>query len=497
MSHPSGLVDDPANGDSIVPQPPQSLPLRPRRGFVAQPVVLTGLAGGLALIALALASGAHLLLVLVLACALAAVTLVQARRARGEAGRLRAEVAQTHVEVADGALTLPYTSVLNALPDPVMVISAHEPDDLTGRRFVMVNRAGRRVLKIQREAGLLVTAIRDPDVLEVVDEALFGGLEGEAVYETGGVQERIFRAYARPLGASGDGARLALLVLHDETDIRRVERMRADFLANASHELRTPLASLSGFIETLRGHARGDEGARDRFLGIMHVQAERMSRLIDDLMSLSRIELNEHVRPLEDVDLVAALLDVVDALAPLARDKGVALEVETPPRGAVTITGDRDQVIQVAQNLVDNALKYSPAEGRIRIMLQSDLSAEACVAPRMEPAARMSLLTPDHGPERFAALSVIDSGPGMDREHLPRLTERFYRVEGQKSGEKLGTGLGLAIVKHIVNRHRGGLAVESRPGHGAVFTAYFPLARTSAEVGGAPDEAPDDVIKLS
>lgn len=497
MSHPSGLVDDPANGDSIVPQPPPSLPLRPRRGFVAQPVVLTGLAGGFALIGLALASGAHLLLVLVLAFALAAVTLVQARRARGEAGRLRAEVAQTHVEVADGALTLPYTSVLNALPDPVMVISAHEPDDLTGRRFVMVNRAGRRVLKIQREAGLLVTAIRDPDVLEVVDEALFGGLEGEAVYETGGVQERIFRAYARPLGASGDGGRLALLVLHDETDIRRVERMRADFLANASHELRTPLASLSGFIETLRGHARGDEGARDRFLGIMHVQAERMSRLIDDLMSLSRIELNEHVRPLEDVDLAAALLDVVDALAPLARDKGVALEVEAPPRGEVTVTGDRDQVIQVAQNLVDNALKYSPSGARIRILLESDLGAEACVAPRMEQAARLSLLTPDHGPERFAALSVIDEGPGMDREHLPRLTERFYRVEGQKSGEKLGTGLGLAIVKHILNRHRGGLAVESRPGHGAVFTAYFPLAHRRPAAGDAVGADLDDVIKLS
>jgi len=481
----------------MVPQPTQPLPMRPRRGFVAQPVVLTGLAGGLALLALAVASGAHLLLVVVLALILGTVTLSQARRARGEAGRLQAEVAQTHVEVAAGAVTLPYTSVLNALPDPVMVISAHEPDDLTGRRFVMVNRAGRRVLKIQREAGLLVTAIRDPDVLEVVDEALFGGLEGEAVYETGGVQERIFRVYARPLGASGDGGRLALLVLHDETDIRRVERMRADFLANASHELRTPLASLSGFIETLRGHARGDEGARDRFLGIMHVQAERMSRLIDDLMSLSRIELNEHVRPLEDVDLAAALLDVVDALAPLARDKGVALEVDAPPRGAVTITGDRDQVIQVAQNLVDNALKYSPAEGRIRILLQTDLSAEACVAPRMELAARMSLLTPDHGPERFAALSVIDSGPGIDREHLPRLTERFYRVEGQKSGEKLGTGLGLAIVKHIVNRHRGGLAVESRPGHGAVFTAYFPLARRAAEAERQLDMAPDDVIKLS
>ncbi|MDP1874873.1 cell wall metabolism sensor histidine kinase WalK [Phenylobacterium sp.] len=477
-----------------MPQPTSSLPLRPRPGFVARPVVVTGLAGLLALVAMALVTDAEVLAALVLAAPLTALTLFQARRARQEADRLRAELAQTHVEVAEGALSLPYTSVLNALPDPVMVISAHEPDDLTGRRFVMVNRAGRRVLKIQREAGLLVTAIRDPDVLEVVDEALFGGLEGEAVYEPGGMQERIFRVYARPLGAAGDGSRLALLVLHDETDIRRVERMRADFLANASHELRTPLASLSGFIETLRGHARGDELARDRFLGIMHVQAERMSRLIDDLMSLSRIELNEHVRPLQDVDLSAAVLDVIDALAPLARDKGVTLEAEAPPRGEVTITGDRDQVIQVAQNLVDNALKYSERGGRIRILLETGLAAEACVAPRMEPAARLSLLTPDHGPERYATLSVIDAGPGMQREHLPRLTERFYRVEGQKSGEKLGTGLGLAIVKHIMNRHRGGLSVESRPGAGTVFTAYFPLAET----GAAP--APDnfyDVAKLS
>lgn len=497
MTHPSGLVVDPANGDSILPQPAQPLPLRPRRGFVAGPVVVTGLVGGLGPLALALSADVGVLPAMVLALTLGAVTVIQARRARREADRLRAEVAQTHVEVAAGALTLPYTSVLNALPDPVMVISAHEPDDLTGRRFVMVNRAGRRVLKVQREAGLLVTAIRDPDVLEVVDEALFGGLEGEAVYEPGGVQERIFRVYARPLGSASDGARLALLVLHDETDIRRVERMRADFLANASHELRTPLASLAGFIETLRGHARGDEGARDRFLGIMHVQAERMSRLIDDLMSLSRIELNEHVRPLEDVDLAAALLDVVDALAPLARDKGVALEVEAPARGLVTITGDRDQVIQVAQNLVDNALKYSAQGGRIRILLNSDLSAEACVASRLPQAARMSLLTPDHGPERFAALCVVDAGPGMEREHLPRLTERFYRVEGQKSGEKLGTGLGLAIVKHIMNRHRGGLAVESRPGHGTAFTAYFPLARGNSEPEGVSADNLHDVTKVS
>lgn len=468
--------------------PPQ-LPLRPRRGFAAGPALTTGAVGVTALALLGLTADVNVLVLALLAAVVAGVAAVQAVRARAEAARLQAEVAVTHAAVAAGEPSLPYTAVINALPDPVLVVTAQEPDDLTGRRIVMINHAARDVLKIQREPGLLVTAIRDPDVLEAVDEALFGGLKGEAVYETGGTQERIFRVYARPLGQGADGGRLALLVLHDETDIRRVERMRADFLANASHELRTPLASLAGFIETLRGHARTDEGARDKFLGIMQIQAERMSRLIDDLMSLSRIELNEHVLPQEEVDLVAAVNDVIDAVAPLARDKGVRLEVNLPPRGSALSVGDRDQMVQVAQNLVDNALKYSPSGGAVEVRVAVGLTAEAAAAARHTGTARLSLLTPDHGQERYAALSVTDSGPGMAREHLPRLTERFYRVEGQKSGDKLGTGLGLAIVKHIMNRHRGGLAVESAPGRGATFTAFFPLSpgAPSAQLSAAPD----------
>ena len=163
----------------------------------------------------------------------------------------------------------PYASLIDALPDPVLVIAAHEPDDLTGRRFVLVNAAARETLRVQYDAGMLVTVIRDPDVLEAVDKALFGQVEAEAVYEMGGAQERVMRAIAKPVGQAADGAPLALLVLRDETDIRRAERTRADFLANASHELRTPLASLSGFIETLRGHAKDDAGAREKFLSIM------------------------------------------------------------------------------------------------------------------------------------------------------------------------------------------------------------------------------------
>lgn len=375
----------------------------------------------------------------------------------------------------------PYASLIDSLPDPVLVIAAQEPDDLTGRRFVLANAAARALLRVQYEAGLLVTVIRDPDVLEAVDEALFGETEAEAVYEMGGAQDRVMRATAKPLGLAPDGARLALLVLRDETDIRRAERTRADFLANASHELRTPLASLSGFIETLRGHARDDAGAREKFLSIMQAQADRMSRLIDDLLSLSRIELNEHIAPHGEVDLGMAVSDVIDSLGPVARDRGVRLETsDMPGRGEALVAGDRDQIVQVIQNLIDNAIKYTPNGEAVRITIRNRVSASSAATPSDARAARFSLLTPDRAADLYAAVRVSDAGVGLAREHLPRLTERFYRVEGQKSGERSGTGLGLAIVKHIVNRHRGGLAVESVQGEGATFTAYFPLARHDA-----------------
>ena len=388
----------------------------------------------------------------------------------------------------------PFAAILDRLPDPLMVIAAEEADDLTGRRFLFANAAARELFKIQQQGGLLITAVRNPRVLEAVDEALFGGVEGEAEFETGGAQGRAWLAYVRPLKDAPGRSRIALLILRDETDARRSERTRADFLANASHELRTPLASLSGFIETLRGHAKDDPGARDKFLGIMLAQAERMSRLIDDLMSLSRIELNEHIAPAGRVDLAMAAIDVIDALAPQAREKEVRFDPVLPPRGGAVVEGDRDQIIQVIQNLVDNAIKYTPRGETVRVEIFPGLSAEAAAAPRDPAAVRMSLLTPDHDPaERYAVLRVADKGPGLAREHLPRLTERFYRVEGQKSGDRSGTGLGLAIVKHIMNRHRGGLTVESVQGEGATFGVYLPMSKVGAEaappVSAAPAEA--------
>ena len=417
--------------------------------------------------------GAH---VIVVAMAAAAVTIYLATSLRGPRSADSPVALPTQIAEVPAAPT--YAVLMEALPDPMLTVSAREADDLADRRIQFANTAARDLLRIAGERALLVTAIRDPGVLEVADEALFGGVAAEATLEVGGVQPRTFRVFARPMVAAAEQGALALLVFREETELRRMERTRADFLANASHELRTPLASLAGFIETLRGHARDDPAARERFLAVMQAQTERMARLIDDLMSLSRIELGEHQPPTDHVDLAAATRDVVEALAPQARARGVRLEVTAPERGQAMITGDRDQIIQVVQNLVDNAIKYSPADAAVAISVERGFTVE--VAGGGGPAARLSLLTPDHDPGAYAVLRVTDHGGGIARENLPRLTERFYRVEGQKSGERSGTGLGLAIVKHIINRHRGGLAVESGSDCGTTFRAYFPEAPPAA-----------------
>jgi two-component system phosphate regulon sensor histidine kinase PhoR len=370
--------------------------------------------------------------------------------------------------------------MLDRLADPILLIQGGEREDPSGRRFLFANAAARALLRIQRQEGPLTTAIRTPEVLEAVDEALYGGVPSEAVYDVRGVQDRSWRARASPLASHAGGPDLALLVLRDDTEVRRAERTRADFLANASHELRTPLASLTGFIETLRGHAREDPEARDRFLAIMHGQAERMRRLIDDLMSLSRIELAEHIPPSGHVDMAAAVIDVLDALGPLAKERCVALRPTLPPLGVAIAAADRDQIVQVIQNLVENAVKYTPKGGEVTVEVLADLSPTTATARVSDVAAHFSILTPDHAAgRRYVAVRVRDFGPGIARNHLPRLTERFYRVEGQKARERPGTGLGLAIVKHIVNRHRGGLIVESAEGAGALFSAYVPMADPS------------------
>jgi two-component system phosphate regulon sensor histidine kinase PhoR len=257
--------------------------------------------------------------------------------------------------------------------------------------------------------------------------------------------------------------------------------MRADFMANASHELRTPLASITGFIDTLLGHARDDAEARDRFLPIMSAQARRMSRLIDDLLSLSRIELNEHVPPSGRCDLALVTREVVDGLLPVLLTKGVTIDLSMPEEGTALAVGERDQLAQIIQNLIDNAVKYAPdgTAVAVTVSISAPLDAEPDSSRladlRAAGGGRMALVSPERAHEnRYVLIRVSDRGAGIAREHLPRLTERFYRVPGQKSGDVPGTGLGLAIVKHIVNRHRGGLVVESAPERGTAFTVFIP-----------------------
>ena len=471
--------------------PAMTIPDLNRRRLPFRAVAAIALAGGAgvaALLAMAISGAGPLAADLVAAVftAGAALALVfwflkgESNLDRQDADDASAAAAASPPVVATGPEP-PYALALEGLPDPVMLVASGELDDSAGPRLLFSNAAARDMFRLQQRGGLLAAAVRNPLVLEAMEEALHGRIESDAVFEGGGALDRIWRAVARPLPPFGE-QRLALLWMRDETDARRNERMRADFLANASHELRTPLASLTGFIETLRGHAKEDPAARDRFLEIMGHQAERMARLIDDLMSLSRIELNEHIAPSGAVDLVVAANDVLDALSPLLRDRGARIEPRLPPPGQVIVTGDRDQIIQVIQNLVDNAVKYAGAGGTVTVEVAADISAEAAVALRDPGAARLSLLNPDRAHDRlYGVVSVSDTGPGIERELLPRLSERFYRVEGQKSGERAGTGLGLAIVKHIINRHRGGLSVESAEGEGSVFTAYFPMASNPAQ----------------
>jgi two-component system phosphate regulon sensor histidine kinase PhoR len=265
--------------------------------------------------------------------------------------------------------------------------------------------------------------------------------------------------------------------------------MRADFVANTSHELRTPLASLVGFIETLQGPARDDEAARDRFLKIMQMQVGRMGRLIDDLLSLSRIEMNEHVPPSTPVDLIGVVRDVLDTLGPRAQEDEVTLRVTLegapfrpqPNQAMAWVLGDRDELVQVVQNLVDNAIKYGGRGGTVTIDLGVARPARTTDGDEAVKAVES---------QTTYYISVQDRGDGIDRQHLPRLTERFYRVDVQQSREQGGTGLGLAIVKHIVNRHRGSLTIESTIAQGSVFSVFLPTARgpVKTEAPGTPPE---------
>lgn len=346
-------------------------------------------------------------------------------------------------------------AVLNGLPNPVVAIGRQD-------EVVALNaRASAGVPGLRRGEGVSL-GLRVPEVLDAIRRARASGVAQRAEFFERVPVDRWYEATVTPMPPTeaAPESGLLLLAFHDLTPLRRVEEMRADFVANASHELRTPLAALSGFIDTLLGPAREDPVARARFLAIMQTQANRMARLIDDLLSLSRIELNAHRRPDKQVDVVTTVRQVADSLQTLARARDVEIRM-TMPAGALLVFGDRDELIRAFENLVENALKYATSGKRIDIEL----------APADDAAGTHEV-----------RLVVRDYGPGIAPEHLPRLTERFYRVDVVESRAQGGTGLGLALVKHILTRHGGRLTIDSVLGQGATFVAHLPLA--GAEGGG-------------
>lgn len=291
---------------------------------------------------------------------------------------------------------------------------------------------------------------RAPEMQELIGELLDGRTEGGTVDYVERVPiERVYRVTAQRVRG---GAELFVLVFKDQSEARRIDRMRADFIANASHELRTPLASIAGFVETLRGPARDDAKARDQFLKIMQEQTGRMARLIDDLLSLSRIEMKPLLASGSQVDLRETLESVIDSLGPTARDAAVEV-VREFPKQPIVVPGSRDELFQVFENLLENACKYGQSGGRVVVS----------VRPPQGPA------------DDEVAVGFQDFGPGIPAEHIPRITERFYRVDVEASRGHKGTGLGLAIVKHILTRHNARLAIKSEVGKGSEFTVYLPV----------------------
>lgn len=342
------------------------------------------------------------------------------------------------------------------------------------RHVVLANRAAALLLGRQAGRGPLTGLFRDPVVLDAVDEALNEGRDSRATFETAGLrdgdEDRIMQAFVRPVSGHVQGERVsAIIVIEDLTQARRMDRMRADFIANASHELRTPLSTLAGYIETLLGPAGEDPGARNRFLSIMDSQAARMARLLEDLMSLSRIESMEDEKPTDVVDLRWVVQEQVEALQLGAGENGVALRIDFPgaaANGALSVIGDRDQLTQVVQNLLDNAIKYSRTGTEVTV----SVAREDAVPGSRDPG----------GSGETVRLSVSDEGEGIPPEYLDRVTERFFRVDAGRSRELGGTGLGLAIVKHIISRHGGRLELDSTLGIGSRFTVSLPAARQPA-----------------
>lgn len=344
-------------------------------------------------------------------------------------------------------------AIVEAIPVPSILVGQNA-------RIVRSNLPARDLFGETIDNRNYITALRQPQLLECVETVLRLRQKTTTTY-TGSQAQRDVRWHVTGAPTVVDGSACVLLVFEDRTALQEAGQIRRDFVANVSHELRTPLTALLGFIETLKGAAKDDEIARQRFLGIMEKEANRMSRLVQDLLSLSRVEAQARERPTGGVDIGALVHSVLVSMQSSAKNKDIDISYRNDPlddadnKEKTLIAGDADQLAQVLTNLTENAIKYSGRGAKVTVST-SFIERDAVLRA---PAVR---------------IEVSDTGDGIDSVHIPRLTERFYRIDTHRSREQGGTGLGLAIVKHIVNRHRGRIEIESRLGHGSVFRVTLP-----------------------
>ncbi|OQM73784.1 ATP-binding protein [Manganibacter manganicus] len=329
-----------------------------------------------------------------------------------------------------------------AITDPLIVFD-------NNATIIHANAAATNTFRLATGMSLALK-FRAPEVQALIERVLSGEATSGSVETSSKLP--VERVYRMSVSAVGHDTALYLMICKDQSEARRIDRMRADFIANASHEMRTPLASIAGFIETLRGPARDDAKAREQFLQIMQDQTRRMSRLIDDLLSLSRLEMKPHLTFEAQVDIAKIIETVIASLTPQATENGVAIERDFSD-GSFELAGNRDELFQVFENLLENACKYGRSGGRVVVSIR-----------RSEGAAEPEII-----------VTVRDFGPGIAEEHIPRVTERFYRIDAETSHARKGTGLGLAIVKHILTRHEARLSIESELGKGAAFTVHLPV----------------------
>ena len=340
------------------------------------------------------------------------------------------------------------SAILDALPDPVLLLDRR-------RQVLASNRAADTLLGDGIHGRDVCLILRHPDAQQAVNEALKGLMtaKGIEIFFDSPVRQA-YQLQVMEIPKQASASVRAVLALHDLTTLKHAEDMRADFVANVSHELRSPLSALTGFIETLQTTAKDDVEAQARFLKIMAGETHRMTRLIRDLLSLSRIEVNEHIRPTGRVCIADIISTVAQSLELKAAEKGVTIETHVP-ESLSFVTGDGDELHQVIQNLVDNAVAYGASNTSVIVKVESLENFSDSKAAGVN-------------------ISVENCGDGIREEHVLRLTERFYRTDKGRSRDMGGTGLGLAIVKHIVNHHRGRLIINSTLGKGSTFSVQLP-----------------------